>query len=283
MTKLTLLVVNDDGPYSPFLIPFLDALAAKKWCAELRVVIPAEEQSWISHALTRFRPIFVTPHAFGVHPGNLVSGTPADCSALGIGNLWDTQPDLVISGINMGANYGVPFFLSSGTVGGTITAFLSGVRSISFSSEVPSEIFAGWSTKRSQIAVQHARDWKRLAEVSSSILDRLFSASAWEHSECFSVNMPWEAEERTPLQITSLQHAHYKKLFHQTGPNEYRHRFQGMSEKILKGTPEQFAPHEPYPGDVQTVQEDKRISITPLGFNLSEIIPKQIVASICGS
>lgn len=283
MKKLTLLIVNDDGPFSPFLIPLLDSLANNIWCGELRVVIPAEEQSWISHALTRFRPLFVTPHAFGTHPGSLVSGTPADCSALGIGNLWDSPPDLVISGINMGANYGVPFFLSSGTVGGTITAFLSGVPSISFSAEVPSEIFSSWSTKRNQTATQHASDWERLARVSTSILDKLVMIDAWNHVECFSVNMPWEANSETPLQITTLQHAQYKKLFHQTGPNEYRHRFQGMSQRVVKEKLEPYAPQEPYPGDLQTVQEEGKISITPLGFTLSEIIPKQIVASICGS
>ena len=116
METYRILVTNDDGPKSPLLIPFLQALRAQAWCSELHAVFPAEEQSWISQAVSRFKPVFVEAVSFGVFPGYLVSGTPADCVGLGLHHLYATVSDYVFSGINLGTNATLPFYLNSGTL-----------------------------------------------------------------------------------------------------------------------------------------------------------------------
>jgi len=124
---MRILVSNDDGIYSPGLRALAEVASLY---GDVRVVAPDIEQSATGHAVTIQRPLRY--HATDMEPFEAyrVNGTPADCVALGLYR-WD-QPDLVLSGINLGHNLGHAIW-HSGTVAAAKQASLLGVRAIAFS------------------------------------------------------------------------------------------------------------------------------------------------------
>jgi len=128
---MRILVTNDDGIYSPGLAAL--ARVATRF-GQVRVVAPDVEQSAASHAVTAGRPLNYrrTPQ-FGEIEAYRVNGTPADCVALGVHN-WDGV-DIVLSGVNLGANLGNAIW-HSGTLAGAKQATLFGIRGIAFSTPV---------------------------------------------------------------------------------------------------------------------------------------------------
>jgi len=125
VNKLVLLT-NDDGYRAPGLKSLRTAVA-RKW--DTIVVAPDREQSAASHALTLNRPLRVSE----IDDKNyIVDGTPTDCVMLSLMGLLDTRPDLVVSGINSGANLGDDV-IYSGTVAGAAEAVILGVPAIAVS------------------------------------------------------------------------------------------------------------------------------------------------------
>lgn len=130
---MRILITNDDGIYSPG-IAALARIATK--FGEVRVVAPDVEQSSMGHAITASRPLFYkkSPITFEGIQAYRVNGTPADCVALG-SHLWLEQPDVVLSGINLGLNLGNSMW-HSGTLAGAKQAVLLGMKGIAFSTSV---------------------------------------------------------------------------------------------------------------------------------------------------
>ncbi|MEP6557829.1 MAG: 5'/3'-nucleotidase SurE [Burkholderiales bacterium] len=129
---MRILVSNDDG----YLAPGLVALAAAlREIADVEVVAPEQNNSAKSNALTLHTPLYVRQSATGIR---YVNGTPADCVHIALTGLLDYRPDLVVSGINDGANMGDDT-IYSGTVGAAMEGFLFGVPSIAFS-----QVEKGW-------------------------------------------------------------------------------------------------------------------------------------------
>jgi 5'-nucleotidase len=135
------LVTNDDGIESGFLKRLIDALLPE---FRVSVAAPASEQSWIGRAMTRQGEIEVTDRTsefVGTAHAWSISGTPSDCVNIALGNLLDTQPDIVLSGINIGYNTTETLILCSGTIAGAIEGAQWGLPAIAFSKSVPKEIF----------------------------------------------------------------------------------------------------------------------------------------------
>ena len=107
---LRILVSNDDGVLAPGLLALVSALST---IADLTVVAPESERSGASSALTLDRPLHPIQLSNGFWA---VNGFPADCVYLGLNGLFQSSFDLVISGINSGANMGDDV-LYSGTIG----------------------------------------------------------------------------------------------------------------------------------------------------------------------
>ena len=130
---MRILITNDDGIYSPGIAAL--ARVATRF-GEVRVVAPDVEQSSMGHAITASRPLFYkkSPIHFEGIDAYRVNGTPADCVALG-SHLWIEQPDVVLSGINMGLNLGNSMW-HSGTLAGAKQAALLGMKGIAFSTSV---------------------------------------------------------------------------------------------------------------------------------------------------
>lgn len=125
-----ILVTNDDGVFSEG-IKLLAASLGE--VAEVIVVAPDREQSATGHSLTLHRPLRMQKIESNVYS---VDGTPTDCVNLGV--LWllkDRLPDLVVSGVNFGANMGDDVTYS-GTVSATFEGTLLGIPSVAFSQEV---------------------------------------------------------------------------------------------------------------------------------------------------
>lgn len=123
---MKILVSNDDGYLAPGLAALVDAL---KGMGELTVVAPEQNHSGASNSLTLSRPLSIRK---GYNGFWFVNGTPTDCVHLAITGFLDFRPDLVVSGINDGANMGEDT-IYSGTVAAAMEGFLLGIPAIAFS------------------------------------------------------------------------------------------------------------------------------------------------------
>jgi 5'-nucleotidase len=127
---LKILVSNDDGIDSVGIFALVESL---KEIADVTVVAPHKEQSAVGHAITMQTPLRVFEyHKNGKFFGYAVDGTPADCVKIGIRNLMQIQPDLVVSGINHGSNTAINI-IYSGTVSAAREAAIMDVPSIAIS------------------------------------------------------------------------------------------------------------------------------------------------------
>lgn len=123
---MRILISNDDGYFSPG----IEALAGvAREFGDVTVVAPERDRSGASNSLTLDRPLSVRVAANGFM---YVNGTPTDCVHLAVTGLLDDRPDLVLSGINDGANMGDDT-IYSGTVAAAMEGYQLGVPSIAFS------------------------------------------------------------------------------------------------------------------------------------------------------
>lgn len=123
---MNILVTNDDGIHAPGITILAETLTS---CGNVAVVAPDRERSAVGHALTLHHPLRAErlgPNRFAV------DGTPTDCVNLGIHSLLEFTPDLVVSGINRGANLGDDITYS-GTVSAALEATLMGIPAIAVS------------------------------------------------------------------------------------------------------------------------------------------------------
>ncbi len=123
---MKILISNDDGFRAPGIVALYEAL---KDVATVEVVAPEHNNSAKSNALTLHTPLYVqrAPNGF-----RYVNGTPADCVHIALTGLLDYRPDLVLAGINNGANMGDDT-IYSGTVGAAMEGYLFGIPAIAFS------------------------------------------------------------------------------------------------------------------------------------------------------
>lgn len=123
---MKILISNDDGYQAPGIVALYDAL---KDVAQVEVIAPEHNNSAKSNALTLHAPLYVVRASNGFR---YVNGTPADCVHIALSGLLEYRPDLVVSGINNGANMGDDT-IYSGTVGAAMEGYLFGVPAIAFS------------------------------------------------------------------------------------------------------------------------------------------------------
>ena len=123
---MRILLSNDDGYFAPGLAALAEGMGA---IGAVTVVAPERDRSGASNSLTLDRPLSVrrAPNGF-----LFVNGTPTDCVHLAVTGLLDALPDMVISGINLGANMGDDT-IYSGTVAAATEGFLLGVPSVAIS------------------------------------------------------------------------------------------------------------------------------------------------------
>ncbi len=200
---MRILIANDDG----YLAPGLAALVqACRGLGEIVVFAPEQNASGTSNALTLNRPLNIF-EARGEHVQgfNVVNGTPSDCVHVALTGALAQRPDLVLSGINNGANMGDDT-LYSGTVAAAMEGFLFGVPAIAFSQAVK-----GWG------------EIDAAAAAARSIVEQVLAATPLGPATppfLLNVNIPNRPDAATlPRVVTRLGRRHASEpVIRQTNP-----------------------------------------------------------------
>lgn len=172
---MKILLSNDDGYQAPGIQALYEVLSD---IASVEVVAPEHNNSAKSNALTLHSPLYVhtAPNGF-----RYVNGTPADCVHIALTGLLGYTPDLVVSGINNGANMGDDT-IYSGTVGAAMEGYLFGVPAIAFS-----QTEKGW--RHLDAAVAKARELVEF--LAPSVQAHRMAAEGGHHEPwLLNVNMP---------------------------------------------------------------------------------------------
>lgn len=122
----TILITNDDGIHSPGILALKQAIEG---LGRTIIIAPDRDNSAVSHSLTMNRPLKIINLKEGVYT---IDGTPTDCVAVGLKKIVTVLPDLLVSGINAGANLGDDISYS-GTVSAAIEGTMYGVPSMALS------------------------------------------------------------------------------------------------------------------------------------------------------
>lgn len=217
-----LLITNDDGVDSPALVPL--AVALRRF-GRVEVVVPDRERSWIGKAISRHDAISVERVTRGDVAVHAISGYPADCVQLGIHNLFETRPRLVVSGVNIGSNHGSAFAACSGTIGAAAEAATSGVPALAFSARSsgtwPDWVRWSWSPEAAEM-------WERMAAISAEVVEVILTEGFPKDADVVSVNMPSGADLDTPRRVTRLATTRYGPLFASKGEALLAHAFDGV-------------------------------------------------------
>lgn len=185
---MRILIANDDGYLAPGLATLVEACAG---LGELDVVAPEQNASGTSNSLTLSRPLQVFRASNGFR---YINGTPSDCVHVALTGLLGYKPDLVVSGINNGANMGDDT-LYSGTVAAAMEGYLFGIPAIAFSLTEK-----GWGHLDAAGRVARSVIQQALAE-----LERHAAGAHW----LLNVNIPNRADaDRLPRAITRLGRRH---------------------------------------------------------------------------
>lgn len=241
-----LLITNDDGVDALALVPLARAMER---FGRVVVAAPDRERSWVGKAISRIDEVKATPIERDGMEIWAVDGFPADCVHVGAFGVLDSPPDLVVSGINIGANKGSAFATGSGTLGAAIEASNVGLGGIAFSAMSEGE-WIEWSRwVHTSDAVEM---WTRLAEVAADIVGVILESGFPLGVDVLSVNLPANANVGTAREVTGLARTRYGALF--AGNNgRYRHAFDGIlqTEDDLAGS------------DLEALDAG-RVSITPI-------------------
>lgn len=239
---MKILISNDDGIQAPGIKALSRAMSE---LGEVYVAAPERNQSATGHAVTMHVPLRCK-EVLGFGPSIKawwVNGTPADCIKLGIENLMEEKPDLIVSGINMGENLGTDV-IYSGTVSAAVEGAIFGVPAIAFSYE------------------DHgAADMSLPAQLAREICQLLLKHGV-PKNHIYNVNIPAVSsrQEIKGIKICKLGVKIYRNNF------EERRDPQGNIYYWLGGELVQ------QPEDVETdvyAQKHKYISITPINIDLT--------------
>ena len=181
---MRILVSNDDGYFSPGIALLAERLAA---LGEVTVVAPERDRSGASNSLTLDRPLSVRRAANGFF---FLNGTPTDCVHLAVTGLLDFQPDVVVSGVNLGANMGDDT-IYSGTVAAATEGFLLGIPSLAVS-----------------LASKEGRHLESAVDVALALVER-FRRTPLGQPVLLNVNVPdVPGAELGPMEVTRLGRRH---------------------------------------------------------------------------
>ncbi|MBD2254920.1 5'/3'-nucleotidase SurE [Nostoc parmelioides] len=249
---MKLLISNDDGISALGIRTLANALAEAGH--DVTVVCPDRERSATGHGLTLHQPIRAEIVESIFHPAIKAwacDGTPSDCVKLALWALLDSPPDLVLSGINQGANLGTEI-LYSGTVSAAMEGMIEGIPSIAFS-----------------LTSHISRNFQPAAKFATILVEQL-AAKPIPDLMLLNVNIPpVEWEEITGVKLTRQGVRRYVDVFDKrTDPRGKTYYW--LTGEVLEEVepPEGLNLPQNVPIDVHAVK-DNYISITPLQYNLT--------------
>ncbi|MQF66075.1 5'/3'-nucleotidase SurE [SAR202 cluster bacterium AC-647-P02_OGT_505m] len=255
---MNIVLTNDDGINSPGLWEIADCLSE---ICNLTVVVPDRDQSGKGVSLTLLRPLSierVQSRVKGVDNVYTVDGTPADCVIMAAGYICSEKIDLVVSGINQGANLGLDVF-HSGTFGAALQAYNKGIEAIALSVLYKEGIYN-----------------RPAAEIGAKLAEVLMNTSEdRENPLLLNVNFPHaELEDIKGVDLTTL------------GPRGFSERV----EQVVNGRREFYwikfdrpADEDPLGGTDVWAVRNNRVSITSVNPFMSDLNQSTDVLSITES
>ncbi len=222
MPPPTILVTNDDGVDAAF---FRQLVLALNEVADVCAVAPADEQSWIGKAMSRYRDVAVRRIETFPCPAWAVDGTPSDCVNLGIAHLLPNRPDLVVSGINIGLNAGLPLILNSGTVAAALEGALLGIPALALSQHLPAEAFQRLKADPNALDPETRTSLEAAAAISARFAGTLASTGN-PRTEVNNLNFPFPTRPDTPLEETVPARLNPGSLYRKTPGGLFRFQFQ---------------------------------------------------------
>ena len=237
---MRILLTNDDGIHAPGLFALYEALKSDH---AVHIVAPESEMSAVGHAITLTSPIMVQDvRKNGTFFGHAVKGTPADCVKIAVQELLDNPPDIVLSGINMGANVGVNI-LYSGTVSAATEGAFLGIRSAAIS-----------------LATLKDPDFRFAASFSKEII-RFMMESDLKDGTALNVNIPAVPPEKIRGVCLARQGtSRFEERFERRNDPRGNVYYWLMGEKFIEnGNPD---------NDSVALRQNK-ITITPIHYDLT--------------
>ena len=244
---MLILLTNDDGIYAPGLAAAYHELLK---LGEVHVVAPETVQSATGHGITVSTPLLTQRVVVGEGPaafeGVAVDGRPADCVKLAIAKILPRPPDLVVSGINSGANVGINV-LYSGTVAAAIEGAFLGLPAVALSLYLRAHIPA---------------DYARTARLSRGVIGQVLSAGL-RGGQVVSVNLPplLPGQEPAGVRVVRQCARPWADTYEERKDPRGRPYFWNSSVFTLGDTEDDT--------DVAALRENY-ITVTPLQFDLTQ-------------
>ena len=237
------MLTNDDGITAPGLVVLEEI--ARQFSDDIWICAPSEEQSGAGHSLTLTRPVRLRQHD---ERRFSVSGTPTDSVTMALRKVMPQAPDLILSGVNRGANLGDDVTYS-GTVAAAMEGTLAGIRSVALS-QVYAKDNAG-----DDVSFDAARQWG--AKVLKPLLDTPFAPRT-----LVNVNFPPIAANKVEgIRVVRQGFHDYARgsLIESTDPRGYHYYWFGLHG--IEHTPG-------HASDLEAIS-DGFISVTPLQLDLT--------------
>lgn len=237
---MRILLTNDDGIHAPGLLALYRALKTEY---SVEIVAPESEMSAVGHAITLSLPLRVREvRKKGIFFGYAVSGTPADCVKIAVQELLRHRPDIILSGINLGANVGVNILYS-----GTVSAATEGA-------------FLGVPSAAISLATRKEPDFAFAARFSKEVV-RFIVKNGLKEGSALNVNIP----AVPPDKITGV-------CFARQGTSRFEERFERRNDP--RGNVYYWLSGEKFiengkPDNDSTALKENKITITPIQYDLT--------------
>ncbi len=265
---MKILLTNDDGIHAPGISALHTALSnpdhTEGPLGDLFTVAPASAQSATSHGITYHIPLITQSTTINTQPAIAVEGRPADCTKLALTNLYPehfgqgAKPDLVISGMNSGANCGINV-IYSGTVAAAIEAAFIGVPAIAVSLHIDNQPN---NQPDSQSKNQHP-DWALAAAAARKTIDTLLKGGLPNHHEVLSINIPatqYLTDNTKTIVCPMNTHALVDQYEKRSTPKKASYYWSTAHGLNFRSTDPNTDVHELF---------NRNITITPLTFDLT--------------
>jgi len=238
---MKILVTNDDGVFADGLYALFQEM---QQLGEVLAIAPATEQSAVGHAITLMTPLRINEvNRHGRPFGYAVNGTPADCVKLAVHAIMDQRPDIIVSGVNLGANIGTSV-IYSGTVSAATEGTILGIPSIAVS-------LATFANPDFRPAARFAR---KLAAV---VLDKGLPAGT-----LLNVNVPAVPQDQLAgVEVTCNSESHFEDIFEKRlDPRKRVYYWQAGVEQT----------YDLRDGTDSAALRANRISVTPIHFDMTD-------------
>jgi 5'/3'-nucleotidase len=258
-----ILVTNDDGVYAPGLHAAAKSLEG---LGEIVVVAPAGQKSGVGRSISVFEPLRFAQVNFDGLKTFSVNGTPTDSVIIGIFAIMKGQiPDIVVSGINVGENISTDTVTTSGTIGAALEAASYDIPAIAASIQVIDQ--------GDKFDSHHGTKYS--FDIASKLVRRLASKvlkmGLPEGVDILNINVPAGATDDTEVVITRLARKIFRTAVQERFDPRGRPYYWIDGELIYSGADGT---------DVQTVYQEKKISITPLTLDSTSRIDLKIVEDL---